>query len=168
MGGFPKWEAEGRATVEDPATPTPTSYGGEFLNDVIVSTEYVEEQIHIRSSVIVDARDLEVYLGKVDEPDWAPGAYGHIPTARALPTPWIWTTDDGGVYRRTLALRLMAAAVVGVKKDREIIVYCGVGGYASSWWYVLTQVLGYRNVKFYDGSSQAWYLAGNRYVDWTR
>ena len=48
----------------------------------------------------------------------------------------------------------MAAAVAD--KDDSIIVYCGVGGYANSWWFVLTQVLGYKHVKFYDGSAQEW------------
>ena len=40
--------------------------------------------------------------------------------------------------------------------SQEIIVYCGVGGYARAWWFVLTQILGYRDVKFYDGSAQDW------------
>lgn len=166
-GGQPQWVKDfpglTQAGPSDPVEKEP-QYSGEVLTNMFVSTEYVEQ--HIGRSIIVDARDLDVYLGKVDEPGWAPGAYGHIPTARPLPTPCIWATDDG-IYRPTLALRLMAAAVVGVCKDREIIVYCGVGGYASSWWFVLTQVLRYQNVKFYDGSSQAWYIAGNPYVDWT-
>lgn len=166
-GGQPQWLKDfpglTQAGPSDPLEKEP-QYSGQVLANMFVSTEYVEQ--HIGRSIIVDARDLDVYLGKVDEPGWAPGAYGHIPTARPLPTPCIWATDDG-IYRPTLALRLMAAAVVGVNKDREIIVYCGVGGYASSWWFVLTQVLRYQNVKFYDGSSQAWYIAGNPYVDWT-
>jgi thiosulfate/3-mercaptopyruvate sulfurtransferase len=53
----------------------------------------------------------------------------------------------------------MAENIAGTPEENngyEIIVYCGVGGYASSWWYLLTQVLGYENVKFYDGSAQEW------------
>jgi thiosulfate/3-mercaptopyruvate sulfurtransferase len=53
----------------------------------------------------------------------------------------------------------MASGVIGESahpRSQEIIVYCGVGGYASSWWFVLTQVLGYENVKIYDGSAQEW------------
>jgi len=42
-------------------------------------------------------------------------------------------------------------------KGKKIIVCCGVGGYGSSWWFVLSRILGYRHVKFYDGSAQAWY-----------
>ncbi|MFH1833626.1 MAG: rhodanese-like domain-containing protein, partial [bacterium] len=53
-------------------------------------------------------------------------------------------------------LRQMAAGVIDRGKHGEIIVYCGVGGYASSWWFVLTQMLGYTGVKIYDGAAEAW------------
>jgi thiosulfate/3-mercaptopyruvate sulfurtransferase len=50
-----------------------------------------------------------------------------------------------------------------IKKDNtdEIIVYCSIGGYSSAWWFVLTQILGIKNVKLYDGSAQEWI----RYAD---
>jgi thiosulfate/3-mercaptopyruvate sulfurtransferase len=50
----------------------------------------------------------------------------------------------------------MASGVIGQPKANEIIVYCGVGGYASSWWFVLTQVLEYDKVRIFDGSIQEW------------
>jgi thiosulfate/3-mercaptopyruvate sulfurtransferase len=62
----------------------------------------------------------------------------------------------------------MAAGVVGRQVcgwwgclPREIIVYCGVGGYASTNYFVLSEVLGYENVKIYDGSAQEWTWADN-------
>ena len=50
----------------------------------------------------------------------------------------------------------MASAVIGEDASEEIIAYCGVGGYASSLWFVLHEVLGYTDVKIYDGSMQEW------------
>jgi thiosulfate/3-mercaptopyruvate sulfurtransferase len=50
----------------------------------------------------------------------------------------------------------MALAVLGKDLSQEIIVYCGVGGYASPLYYALTQGIGYKNVKIYDGSMQEW------------
>jgi thiosulfate/3-mercaptopyruvate sulfurtransferase len=50
----------------------------------------------------------------------------------------------------------MAAGVIRRDKRDEVVVYCGVGGYTSTWVYLLTQVLGYSNVKFYDGAAQDW------------
>jgi thiosulfate/3-mercaptopyruvate sulfurtransferase len=50
----------------------------------------------------------------------------------------------------------MASAVLGKDASKEIIVYCGVGGYASSLWFMLHEVIGYPNVKIYEGSIQEW------------
>ena len=129
-----------------------TTYKGKTNKEMFVSTEYVHEKIG--KSVIVDCRDAEVYSGEVIEP-FADKA-GHIPSARSLPAPWIW--NDDCTYKPAEMLKTMASDVIGGDKDQEIIVYCGVGGYASSWWYVLIQILGYDNVKFYDGSAQEWVL----------
>ncbi|MGA7105691.1 MAG: rhodanese-like domain-containing protein [Candidatus Deferrimicrobiaceae bacterium] len=53
-------------------------------------------------------------------------------------------------------LAAYAAGVVGKDKAAEIITYCDTGLLASGWWFVLSEVLGYRNVKIYDGSMQEW------------
>jgi thiosulfate/3-mercaptopyruvate sulfurtransferase len=58
------------------------------------------------------------------------------------------------------ALEKTASDVIGKAKGREIIVYCGVGGYASTVYFVLNKVLAYDHVKFYDGSAQEWTHSG--------
>jgi len=92
---------------------------------------------------------------------------GHIPTAKNLPTPSLWNvkTDESGnavyiTYKSILTLWIMAMKVVGWNRCKEIIVYCGVGGYASTTYFILKEVLGYPNVKFYDGSAQEWTFSG--------
>jgi thiosulfate/3-mercaptopyruvate sulfurtransferase len=152
-GGYPKWAAEGRPVSKEPTTATPATYQGEVNKKMFVSIEYVRNQTG--KAVILDARDAEVYFGVTIEP-FANKA-GHIPSARSLPTPWMWKLDGKSyVYKDTKTLSAMASGVIGKRKANEIIIYCGVGGYASSWWYVLTQVLGYDNVKIFDGSAQEW------------
>lgn len=166
-GGYPKW-VEDYPDPEDnpvqPTSPVPRSYWGKVKDAMFVSAEYVEN--HIGKAVIIDARDAIVYFGVEVEP-WAPSENdrGHIPSARSLPAPWIWDINPDETYytyKDREALNKMASRVIcdpcGYKGhgDQEIIVYCGVGGYASSWWFVLTQVLGYKNVKVYDGSAQEW------------
>jgi thiosulfate/3-mercaptopyruvate sulfurtransferase len=150
-GGHTKWVKEGRTLSTGIVTPTPVTYQGKVNKAMFVSKQYVQE--HIGKSVIIDARDPDVYFGVAVEP-FAPKA-GHIRTAKSLPTPWIWNGKDG-TYKDADVLGKMASGVIGKHKAKEIIVYCGVGGYTSSWWFVLTQVLGYDNVKFYDGSAQEW------------
>ena len=119
---------------------------------MFVDINYVEDKIG--KSIIIDGRDEAIYLGQSDEP-WTMGFFGHIPGAISLPAPLIWNED--GTYKSKKELKSIVKEKIGkCKKNQEIIVYCGVGGYASSLWYVLTQVLGYNNVKFYDGSAQEW------------
>jgi thiosulfate/3-mercaptopyruvate sulfurtransferase len=110
----------------------------------------------ISDAIIIDARDAVVYAGAVTEP--FTDRPGHIPNAKSLPAPWIWNENPDGTYtyKDAKTLGTMASGVVGNPESQEIIVYCGVGGYASSWWFVMTQVLGYQNVKIYDGAAQEW------------
>lgn len=158
-GGYDKWVMEGRPTSTAPVTPTPTTYTGVVKSEMVVSKQYVAGKIG--SAIIIDARDPEVYLGLVQEP-WT-ARVGHILTARSLPTPWLWSLnlDSSGnavyiTYQSYDYLEALALDVVGSDVTKEVIIYCGVGGYASTLYFVLSEVLGYRNVKVYDGSAQEW------------
>jgi thiosulfate/3-mercaptopyruvate sulfurtransferase len=161
-GGYDKWAAEGKPTSTVPVTPSAVAYTGAVNQAMFVKKDYVADKIG--KSTLVDARDPDVYFGLVQEP-WAKKA-GHIPSAKCLPSPWFWAfvKDKKGVvnygtWKDANLAREMAFAVIGEDTSQEIIVYCGVGGYASSLYYVLTQVIGYTNVKIYDGSMQEWSAA---------
>jgi thiosulfate/3-mercaptopyruvate sulfurtransferase len=169
-GGYPKWAGEGKVKKTEPkGVPATggTPYKGKFNKSVLADREYVKSQI--KKVGILDARDADVYFGVTIEP--FASKPGHIPSAKSLPAPWIWDlktakagekTSTYYTYKGTKTLSSMASGVLrhspGNKgqKNQEIVVYCGVGGYASSWWFVLTQVLGYQNVKLYDGAAQDW------------
>jgi len=159
-GGYAKWVEDGLPTTTEVPVVSPVTYRGKVNEAMFVPIEYIEE--NIGELVIIDARDADVYFGVTIEP-FAPKA-GHVPSAKSLPAPWIWDMNPYGtyIYKDQEALSTMASRVIcgpcGHKGHgyKEIIVYCGVGGYASSWWFVLTQVLGYKNVKLYDGSAQEW------------
>lgn len=162
-GGYEKWAMEGKPTTTDPTIPTPVPYTGSVDETMLVSADDVEEKIG--ESVIVDARDNAVYCNYTQEP-WAPKG-GHIPTAKNLPTPQLWNIEEDGAgnavyitYKDMGSLKRMVLSVVGNNKNKEIIVYCGVGGYASTMYFVLSEKLGYRNVKIYDGSAQDWEMLG--------
>lgn len=167
-GGYDKWVADGKATSTVPTTPSPVTYEGEVDEAMFVSLDYVEDVVDLgwwrvlKRTVIIDNRDADVYFGVTQEP-WTPYP-GHVPSAKSLPAPWLWNAGAGYyTYKDAAVLGDMAAGVVGFM-PREIIVYCGVGGYASTGYFVLSEVLGYSNVKMYDGSAQEWTLAGNPVV----
>ena len=166
-GGYPKWAAEGRQQetgTKGVAALQAVPYKGTINKGLLASREYTKSQV--KKAGLLDARDADVYFGVTIEP-FANKA-GHIPSAKSLPAPWIWDlktakanekTSTYYTYKSKQTLGSMASGVFRHppgKKAQEIIVYCGVGGYASSWWFVLTQVLGYENAKIYDGAAQEW------------
>jgi thiosulfate/3-mercaptopyruvate sulfurtransferase len=149
-GGYPRWLAEGRPTTTEVPAPAPVrcapaAHGREFV-------DLAEVRAKIGRAVLVDTRDADVYAGTVTEP-WA-AKPGHLPTAVSLPSPLIWNPD--GTYRSREELAATARSALGADRHAEILLYCGVGGYASSWQFVLRRILGYTNVRMYDGSAQEW------------
>jgi thiosulfate/3-mercaptopyruvate sulfurtransferase len=149
-GGFPLWASEEREASTDIPDTRQRPYTASPRKHMFVSTEYVRE--HLGEAVLIDGRDPDQFFGVTPCP--FAGVGGHIPTARSLPAVWIWKED--GTYRPADVLRSIAEGVIGSDKEQEIIVYCGVGGYASALWFVLTQILDYRTVKIYDGAAEAW------------
>jgi thiosulfate/3-mercaptopyruvate sulfurtransferase len=158
-GGYEKWAADGKTISTEAFTPTAVTYSGVLDETMFASKDYVEEKMG--EAILVEAREADIYYG-IEQEFWTDRA-GHIPTAKNLPGPWFWTLalDEAGVatsatWKDTSAAREMAFAVLGEDASQEIIVYCGLGGYASPVYFVLTQVIGYTNVKLYDGSMQEW------------
>jgi thiosulfate/3-mercaptopyruvate sulfurtransferase len=154
-GGYDKWVAEGKDVSLDPVTPTPVTYTGEVNAAMFVSMDYVMRKM--RRATILDGRDPQYYFGVDKEPFYA--RPGHIPGATSLPAPYFWIPEGTYyIYRDTATLKALAAGAVGrcFFFPREIIVYCGVGGYASTLWFVLHEVAGYKNVKFFDGAAEEW------------
>jgi thiosulfate/3-mercaptopyruvate sulfurtransferase len=159
-GGHPKWVADGYDTTVEVPDIESVTYEGVLKQRMFVTVEYVRR--HLRWANILDGRDVDVYYGETF------GIFaqdtGHIPGATSLPTPWLYHLVEGDVYtfKDVETLGKMARGALCRPRSkmkhfhRGTIVYCGVGGYASSLWFVLTQVLGYENVKFFDGSAQEW------------
>jgi thiosulfate/3-mercaptopyruvate sulfurtransferase len=149
-GGYDKWAVENRQVSTDVVEPTPVAYTGTIDETMFVSKEYVKKKIG--KSIIIDTREALEYFGGFMRPLWV--RVGHIPTAKCLPSLWIWKEDM--TYRSINELREMAHGVVGTDLSQEIIIYCGVGGFSSAWYFVLKEVLGYKDVKIYSGSAQEW------------
>lgn len=145
-GGFTKWARENRPlTQEVPASPSFTAYPTHMDYSSLVSKSYLAS--HLSELIIVDTRTPEDYFGITSK-------QGHIRGAVNLPAPWAFNAD--GTLRTMEELRSMAEGVIGNDRSKGIVVYCQVGGYSAVWWFLLSEVLGYRNVKQYDGSLEEW------------
>jgi thiosulfate/3-mercaptopyruvate sulfurtransferase len=151
-GGFPKWLNEKKPATAEQSPLHPGEYRGKVNMSLLVSKKYVLGKIG--KSILVDNRLPELFFGMTTE-SWA-SKPGHIESAVNLPAPWIFQQD--GLLRSQSELESMANGVIGKNGSKEIIAYCGVGPYAMVWSYILTELLGYRDVKVYDGSMQEWVL----------
>lgn len=160
-GGFEKWSIrEKRAVSTDMAKPKAVSYKGKFNKAIFVNKDYVKNSLN--KALIVDVREPDSFDGKQKLPMVA--KLGRIAGAVNLPTMQIFEKYPPGEHMETCcwtiketdALKNMATGVVGLDLNREIIVYCDTGRVASPWWFILSELLGYKNVKLYDGSMQEW------------
>jgi thiosulfate/3-mercaptopyruvate sulfurtransferase len=154
-GGFDTWASQGKLTTTKTTVVTPVTSDYAVGANLFVQMDYVKS--NLGKFILVDARDTEVYTGSVIEP-FANKA-GHIPTALSLPAPSLWNSN--GTYKSKAEIEAIADKIVGTNKDKEIVIYCGVGGYASTVWFALTKILDYKNVKVYDGSAQEWVLTND-------
>src|SRR5512133_3267113 len=150
-GAFEKWASEGKPVSTQTTAVTAVNFGYKDAGDMFVDINFVKNKLG--KVVLVDARDFAVYAGDITEP-WALKA-GHIPTAVSLPAASLWNVADG-TMKSYSELELIAGAVIGDGKNHDIVVYCGVGGYAGTVWFTLAKILGYKNVKVFDGSSHEW------------
>jgi thiosulfate/3-mercaptopyruvate sulfurtransferase len=149
-GGINEWISAGKQITDVPAVAYPIPYYGYINERLVISADKV--RMKLWTATLLDARIPEDYFGI--SPLQFSERPGHIKNAVCLSTPWLFTPD--GIFRDIEELRGMAYGVLGYNKWKEVIIYCGVGGYASMMWFVLTQVLNYHNVTMYDGSIQEW------------
>ena len=164
-GGFEKWAAfEKRPVSTDTTVPKAASYQGKFNKNIVASKDYVKASMGGKGKVlIVDVREPDFYKGIQKLPFIAKA--GRIAGAVNLPTSQLFekypaSGENAGscctIYKGKEILKGIATPVVGTDPTREIIVYCDTGKFATGWWFVLSEVLGYKNVKNYDGSTQEW------------
>jgi thiosulfate/3-mercaptopyruvate sulfurtransferase len=144
-GGYNRWVREKKTISSVIENAKPGTYAGKVDRSSLATKADVLRKLD--KATIVDSRVPEEYFG-ISLPS------GHIKNAVDLPAPWMF--ESNGTFRKTEELEAMATGVLGSNKSREVIMYCGVGGYASAWWFVLKRVLGYRNVEVYDGSVEEW------------
>jgi thiosulfate/3-mercaptopyruvate sulfurtransferase len=105
----------------------------------------------------VDVRSPKEFTGEILAPPEYPTEHaqrgGHIPGAANIP--WAQAVNDDGTFKSAEELTKIYHAK-GITPDKEIISYCRIGERSSHTWFVLKYLLGYPNVKNYDGSWTEW------------
>ena len=154
-GGRKKWELESRElTSETPSfAATEFSIDSPIRGDIRAFRDYVLDRVREGNGEFVDVRSPEEFRGEKLAPDHLPQEQsqvpGHIPGAANIP--WSKAANDDGSFRSADELKALYEGA-GITSDREVIAYCRIGERSSHTWFVLTELLGYDNVKNYDGS----------------
>lgn len=157
-GGRKKWAAEKRPLTTDPAKVTPATYRATGPDESIRAhkdeiSSVVEQK---KTGQLVDVRSPDEFTGRIIAP---PGMTetaqrgGHIPGAANIP--WSQAAREDGTFKSVEELKQLYQGK-GVTGDGEVIAYCRIGERSSHTWFVLKYLLGYKNVKNYDGSWTEW------------
>jgi len=159
-GGRKKWDDEGRPMSTDYPSYAATEYPVPQRNDERVRAFREDVVEHVKQKgQLVDVRSPEEFSGeKLHMPDYPQeGAMrgGHIPGARNMP--WARAVNpDTGEFKPADELRAMYEGQLGLKGDADTIAYCRIGERSSHTWFALSYLLGWNNVRNYDGSWTEW------------
>jgi thiosulfate/3-mercaptopyruvate sulfurtransferase len=157
-GGRQKWIDESRELTTDAPSPAATSYTAQERDlSIRAMRDYVLETIQTGGKNLVDVRSPQEFAGELLAPPGyeSEGATrgGHIPTAQSIP--WAQAVQDNGTFKSAEDLRTLYGGK-GITPDKETIAYCRIGERSAHTWFVLRELLGYENVKNYDGSWTEW------------
>ena len=157
-GGRQKWIDERRELTTDAPSVSSTSYTAQERDESIRAyRDYVRDTIGADGKALVDVRSPQEYSGEL----LAPPGYeqegaqrgGHIPTAQSIP--WAQAVNDDGTFKSADDLSSLYGGK-GITSEKETIAYCRIGERSAHTWFVLRELLGYDNVKNYDGSWTEW------------
>jgi thiosulfate/3-mercaptopyruvate sulfurtransferase len=157
-GGRQKWIDEGRELTTAIPSPQARPYAaGERDESIRAYRDQVRQWLGAEGRALVDVRSPAEYSGELIAPPGyeQEGAQraGHIPSAVSIP--WASAVRDDGTFKPAAELAALYAAQ-GVTPDKEVTAYCRIGERSAHTWFVLRELLGFEQVRNYDGSWTEW------------
>jgi thiosulfate/3-mercaptopyruvate sulfurtransferase len=158
-GGRKKWLDEGRETTKDKPSYPRTIYVPAARSDYKIRAFRDQVLDHLNGGKpLVDVRSPQEFSGELLHMPGSPqeGALrgGHI--RGAVNVPWSRAVAEDGTFKTAVQLRAIYEEEQGLTPDNNVIAYCRIGERSSHTWFVLTYLLGYSNVRNYDGSWTEW------------
>ena len=150
-GGRKKWELESRPLTTDAPTTAVANYPARQA-DLKYRASLQDVLGRASGTALVDVRSPAEFSGEVIAP---PGMTetaqraGHVPGAQNIP--WAQAANEDGTFKSPEELKALYGGK-GVTADKDVIAYCRIGERSSHSWFVLKELLGFNNVKNYDGS----------------
>lgn len=158
-GGRQKWIAEGRELTKEKPAFTATDYKPAARADYKIRAFRDQVLAHVTANQpLVDVRSPQEFSGELLHMPGSPqeGALrgGHI--KGAVSVPWSRAVAEDGTFKQVDDLRAIYEGEKGLSSEKNVIAYCRIGERSSHTWFVLTYLLGYPNVRNYDGSWTEW------------
>ncbi len=158
-GGRLKWAEEGRELTREKPSISPTSYSAPERDDSQIRAFRDGVLAHIQvNGQLVDVRSPGEYSGEKLHMEGYPqeGAVrgGHIPGADNVP--WSRAANEDGTFKTAAELRAIYLDEIGLNPEQPTVAYCRIGERSSHTWFVLTNLLGFSDVRNYDGSWTEW------------
>ncbi len=159
-GGRLKWEKENREFTRDVPSYPATSYTAPERDDKTIRIFRDEVLKKLGSGTkLVDVRSPQEFSGeRTHMPEYPQEGVlrgGHIPSAKNVPWARAANPEDG-TFKSADELKAIYEQEQGLSKGDDVIAYCRIGERSSHTWFVLTHLLGYPNVRNYDGSWTEW------------
>jgi thiosulfate/3-mercaptopyruvate sulfurtransferase len=149
-GGQNQWVKESKPVSQDMVRAKAKAFKPSLNAGLIVNKAYVMEKLG--KATVIDTRAPAFYEGK-EKLAFVPKP-GRIKGAVNLPVGALFTPE--GLYKDKAALAGLAEKAAGNDLSREVILYCDTGKTCTSWALILADMLGYKDVKIYDGSTMEW------------
>lgn len=158
-GGRQEWLTEWRDMTTEPSPRTATDYPVVGRDDSVIRAMLNDTLAHAEAGApLVDVRSPEEFSGQrthmVDYPQEGVLRGGHVPGARNVP--WKRAANDDGTFKARPELAAIYEQEIGLPSDEAVVTYCRIGERSSHTWFALTQLLGFENVRNYDGSWTEW------------
>ncbi|WP_394940964.1 sulfurtransferase [Psychromicrobium sp. YIM B11713] len=157
-GGRDKWIAEGRELSTEAPAPQAVEYPVVQREDSAIRAFKDDVVQHLGHGPLIDVRSPEEYTGaRTSMPAYPEeGALrgGHIPTAASVP--WAKAAAEDGTFRSRNELEAIYLDGAGLRAGDDVVAYCRIGERSSHTWFVLKHLLGFENVRNYDGSWTEW------------
>lgn len=157
-GGRAKWEAEGRQLTKEKSHFQAASYTAQprdesnraYRDDVMAGLKEGNRRL-------IDVRSPQEYTGEllhmINYPQEGAQRGGHIPTAKSIP--WATAANADGTFKSAEELRQIYGGK-DIQPGNDVVTYCRIGERSAHTWFVLTRLLGYPQVRNYDGSWTEW------------
>ncbi|HCS61039.1 MAG TPA: sulfurtransferase [Microbacterium sp.] len=157
-GGRDRWITEGREITTEASTVAATTYPVVARDDSALRAYKDDVVAFIGTGPLIDVRSPEEYNGERTTapayPDEGALRAGHIPTAQSVP--WGKAVAEDGGFRPRAELDALYRDGAGIADGDDIVAYCRIGERSSHTWFVLKHLLGFENVRNYDGSWTEW------------